>query len=387
MRLLSLATAALLLALGACADGTSAPRLEPIAFDAIAGWNADAADQAFAQFRRQCGRLAELGPDAHLGGTDRVAALGGTPSDEAAACTAARDVTVADAAAARRFFETWFAAFDAGRIHYGGYFEGEYRGSLAPGGAYRVPVLARPTDLVTTRAPDGSVVSGRSSGGVVVPYATRAAIDHGALAGRRLELLWLADPVDLLFLQMEGSGRIRLPSGQVVRVGYAGRNGRENVPIGRILIAHGLLAPEDASPARIRAVLEAHPDVATALIEENPSYVFFRVLPGVTLDEGAPGTLGVPLAPLRSLAVDRAAIPLGLPVFYVATDPASGRTLAHLAFAEDTGSDLTGADRADIFFGWGEAASRMADGFHATGRAILLLPRPVLARPSRGGAA
>ena len=201
------------------------------------------------------------------------------------------------------------------------------------------------------------------------------------MAGRGLELMWLADPVDLFFLQLEGAGRIRLPDGRVVRLGYAGRNGQSVVPIGRVLVDRGLLDPADERPATIRAALSGH----AALLEADPNYVFFRLLPELAPGEGAPGTLGVPLAPLRSLAVNRATLPLGLPIFYETRDPTTGDPLAHLGFAEDTGGDLAGATSADIFFGWGEKAAHDAGDLHAAGRVILLLPRPVVAAPLRAG--
>ena len=365
------------LILAACADEPP-PALSPVAYDAIPGWTSDATDLAFAQFRRQCTRLAALRPDEKLGGVGEAATTAGSAGDYRAACLAAASRAATDAAAARTFFETWFSPVDAGALHLGGTFEGEFDGSPIRGGRFQVPVYARPPDLLTTRAPDGRVVSGRALGGIIVPYASRAEIDHGALAGRGLELLWLADPVDLFFLQLEGAGRVRLPDGRLVHLGYAGRNGQTVVPVGRVLVDHGLLDAADERPASIRAALTRQP----ALLDADPNYVFFRVLPALGPDEGAPGTLGVPLAALRSLAVDRSALPLGLPIFYETDDPSTGAPFAHLGFAEDTGGDLAGAASADIFFGWGEKAAHDAGDLHAAGHAVLLLPRPVVAAPS-----
>lgn len=384
LRRVSLASLLSLL-LAACADqpppGAALAALAPVAFAAIPGWTLDATDLAFAQFRRQCVRLAALAPDEKLGGLGEAAAYAGTAGQYRAACLAAQARTTTDAAGARAFFETWFTPVDAGALHLGGTFESEVAGSLTRGGPYQIPVYARPPDLLTTRAPDGRVVSGRAVGGVVAPYATRAQIDHGALAGRGLELVWLADPADLFMLQLEGAGRVRLPDGSLVRLGYAGQNGAPVVPVGRVLVAHGLLGAADERPATIRAALRGH----AALLEADPNYVFFRVLPALGPADGPPGTLGVPMAPLRSLAVDRNALPLGLPIFYETRDPTTGSPLAHLGFAEDTGGDLAGAASADIFFGWGEKAAHDAGDTHATGQAILLLPRPVVAAPTRPG--
>ena len=361
--------------LSACASSPGPGSLTPVAIDAIPGWSTDATDRAFSEFRRECARLAALPPAEKLGGTGEAARLGGTPANYASACLAARQVLVSTAADARSFFAHWFAAYDAGAVPVSGYFEPEFPGSLSQGGAFQTPVLARPPDLVTIASPDGGTISGRNQTGRLVAYPTRAAIDHGALAGRGLELLWLSDPVDLFFLQLQGSGRIRLPSGQLVRVGYAGKNGQPYVPLGRLMVERGLLRADDATPRRIRDWLENHPRQAAGLIEQNPNYVFFRLLDDVALDEGAPGALGLALAPLRSVAIDRAVVPLAAPLFYVATDPATGAPLRGLAFATDiSGSRGEGVD---IFLGWGNAAQVDAGALHGTVHQFLLLPRPV----------
>jgi membrane-bound lytic murein transglycosylase A len=356
--------------LAGCAASENPNTLTQVQFASIPGWSTDATDQAFTQFRRECTRLATLPPAEQLGGIGEAAQRAGTPAAYEQACLAARQVLVSSAADARTFFAHWFAAYDAGAVPVSGYFEPEFPGSLSQTGAYQIPVLARPADLVTI--PDGdTTLSGRNQNGRIVPYPTRAAIDHGALAGRGLELLWLSDPIDLFFLQLQGSGRIRLPSGQLVRVAYAGKNGQPYVPLGRLMIERGLLAPEDATPQHIHDWLESHPAQATALIEQNPNYVFFRLLDGVSLDEGAPGALGVPLTPLRSVAVDRAIVPLATPVFYDVT----GSPLRGLAFATDVSGSR--GEGLDIFFGWGKAAQAQADTLHGTAHRTLLLPRPV----------
>ena len=345
--------------LAACtADGPREP--VSISFDRLPGWTNDATDRAFTQFRRECDRLGTLSAREDLGG-------GKTAGDFAPACLAARQVLVSDAVDARRFFEHWFAAYDVGATSYAGYFEPEYPGSLSREGAYQTPLLARPADLVTVASPDGhGTLGGRQVDGRLVPYATRAEIDGGALDGRGLELLWLADPVDLFFLQLQGAGRVRLPSGQVVHVGYAGKNGRPYVPLGRLMVERGYLAAQDATSAHIRDWLEEHRSQQRALLEKNQSYVFFRALPGVSLTQGAPGTLGVPLAPLRSVAVGRA-VPIGAPVFVMAGD------LRTLMLAQDTSSDGTTL----IFFGWGTQARDQASVLQTSGRLVVLLPRPV----------
>jgi membrane-bound lytic murein transglycosylase A len=360
---------AALLALAACATSGTDNTPRPVAYDQMPGWSTDATGQAFGQFRAVCDRLAVLPAATRLGGPPdhpvTVAAF-------VPACLAARQVLVSTAADARAFFEHWFAAYDAGREPFTGYVEPEFQGSLTEGGAYQTPVLARPADLVTVPSPDGhGTVSGRAEHGVIVPYATRAEIDGGALRGRGLEIVWLADPVDLVFLQLQGQGRIRLPSGQVVRVDYAGKNGRPYVPLGRLMVERNLLAADDISPASIRNWLEAHPADARSLIEQNPNYVFFRALEGVPLAEGAPGSLGVPLTPMRSLAVDQSVVPLAAPVFTVLPDAVP--PVAALGFALDVSAKPA---TAQLFFGWGTQAVTRADALHSAGHLYLLLPRP-----------
>ncbi len=357
--------------LAACASNPPhPPDLTPLAFDRIPQWRALADGDALAAFRRECDRFASLPPHEPLGGTGLPTRLAGTPADYAAACFAARQILAGTPDVSRRFFEQFFAAYDLGTSRLAGYFEPEFPGSLTRGGAYRTPVLARPDDLVTISDAAGGVRSGRMENGALVAYDTRAAIDRGALAGRGLELLWLADPIDLYLLQLQGAGRIRLSDGRLVRLAYAGKNGQPYVPIGRLLIERGLLAPRDATPADVRNWLEDHRDKAVDLMERNPSYVFFRVDDDVPPSRGAPGSLGVPLEPLHSIAVPRDTVPLGVPLIVDATDPATG-PIRLLAFAQDSSADRD----MPIFLGWGDVARARA-ALRANAHLIVLMPRP-----------
>ena len=173
--------------------------------------------------------------------------------------------------------------------------------------------MTRPADLVEQPDAAGGRRFGRLQDGALVPYFTRAEIDAGALRRQRLDLLYLHSPIDLFFLQIQGSGRIDLPNGHVVRVGYAARNGQPYVPIGRALVAQGALAADDVSAGSIRAWLIAHPLEAAGVMELNPSYTFFRELPDLSLDQGPVGALGVQLQPLRSIAVDTRHLAVGRP--------------------------------------------------------------------------
>lgn len=376
MRITSWSSAAIVLlgalGLAACTATPTVETLQPIPFHDLPGW-ADGDQQAgFARFRAVCAGLAAFPADTALGGAGLLAATAGHAADLRPACLAARNTAVPDAAGARRFFATWFTPYRADTLTLGGYYEPAFRGSSVPTSTYFAPVLARPDDLVTVRAPDGhGTVSGRAAGGVVAPYATRSAIYRGALDGHVRVLAWLSSPIDLYLLQKEGAGRIELTDGTVLRLGYAGGNGRKPASIGPALADAGLLPPNAIrSPAAIRAALRAHPAAAAPLLEADPSYVFFRPVGDVPPELGPPGTLGVPLAPGRSLAVDRAALPLGLPVWL---DAGSFRALA---FADDEGSDVNGAGHADLFLGTGDVAGARAQALDTPAETFVLLPRP-----------
>ena len=221
----------------------------------------------------------------------------------------------------------------------------------------------------------GKHVTGRLDGDRLVPYYDRAAIVDGALSSRRLELLWLADPVDAFVLQIQGSGRVRLPDGGIVRVTYAGQNGRPYVPLGRVLAERGAMPLDKVSMQSIRAWLAAHPEQAASTMDRNPSYVFFREMDDLHADQGPPGALGATLTPGRSIAVDKRFIPLGAPVFVATTDPLDNRPLDRLMLAQDLGGAIRGPVRADIFWGWDRAAEDRAGRMNAHGTDYLLLPR------------
>jgi membrane-bound lytic murein transglycosylase A len=309
-----------------------------VAFADLPGWSEDRQGEALAALRRSCARLAAERPDWRE------------------ACAAVSRVADDDHQAARALFETHFTPLrvqgdgaDTGLIT--GYFEPEIEGALAPGGRYRVPLHALPAGAA--------------------PWPTRAAIDAGALDGTSV-IAWLADPIDAFFLHIQGSGRVRLDDGRVMRVGYAGTNGHPYVAIGRVLIAEGALAREDVSMQSIRAWLDANPGEARRVMHANSSYVFFRLLEG----EGPIGTEGVALTPGRSVAVDRGFVPLGLPVWVDAPDPLEpGARIRRLAIAQDTGGAIRGAVRADVFWGAGAEAAERAGRMREPGAIWVLQPR------------
>jgi membrane-bound lytic murein transglycosylase A len=254
-----------------------------------------------------------------------------------------------------------------------GYYEPEIAGSRDRRPGYDVPVYGRPADLLDADPRSGARGRGRvDENGAYVLYYDRAAIESGALAGHGLEIAFAADPVDLFFLQIQGSGRLRLPDGGVMRIGYASQNGREYVAIGRLLRERAIIAPP-VTMQKITAWLRAYPDAGRALMQENPSYVFFRELTG----PGPLGALGRPVTPNASVAADPHFVPLGAPVLLRSMDNprADG-----LWVAQDTGGAIRGANRFDTFWGAGAEAAVIAGGMQARGHAWLLLPRGTLRR-------
>jgi membrane-bound lytic murein transglycosylase A len=257
-----------------------------------------------------------------------------------------------------------------------GYYEPEIAGSRTQAPGYDVPVYARPADLVevdaATAAATGTLRRGRLENGVTVPYYERAEIEDGILAGRGLEIAWAADPVALFFLEIQGSGRLRLPDGTVMRIGYAGQNGRDYVGIGKLMRDRGLLQPGHTTMQDIVAWLHEHPEEGRALMRENKSYIFFQELTG----PGPLGALGLPVTPRATVAADPKFVPLGAPVLLALDRPeASG-----LWVAQDTGGAIRGANRFDTFWGAGEEAATIAGGMTGRGRAYIFVPRGTLAR-------
>lgn len=349
---------ALLLALLAATPAAA----NPVPFSALPGWATDRHAEAIPAFLAGCA------------GPERDPAL-------SSACTEAATLPPGDAAA-RAFFERHFVPHAKGEGILTGYFEPELRGSLTPSTTYATPLRARPADLVEVDLrlflPDlaGRRTAGRVRDGRLEPYPTRAAIMQGALDGRGLELVWVDSAADAFFLQVQGSGRVRLPDGQVLRVGYAGQNGHPYVAIGRRLVQRGAMALEAVSLPSIRAWMEAAgPAAAAALMAENPSYVFFRPLPDLPPEAGPIGTLGVPLTPMRSLAVDRQLVALGRPVWVAGTDPLTQALLRRLTMAQDTGGAIRGPARGDLFTGWGEEAAARAGLMRDRARQWVLVPK------------
>jgi membrane-bound lytic murein transglycosylase A len=260
-----------------------------------------------------------------------------------------------------------------GRAFATGYYEPEIEGSRTAQPGY-VPVYKLPADLVRCTKADGTTGRGRiDQTGNCVLYFTRAEIEDGALNGRGLELVWAKDPVDLFFLEIQGSGRVRFDDGTVMRVGYAGQNGREYVAIGRLLRDRGILPPGGANMQAIKDWIRANPDQGRALMRENLSYVFLRELTG----PGPLGAMNVPVTPRASVATDPNYVPLGAPIYIHKSDRPE---ILGPWIAQDTGGAIKGPNRFDTFWGAGAEAVALAGGMSANGEALILIPKGTAAR-------
>jgi len=238
-----------------------------------------------------------------------------------------------------------------------------------------------PPDLLTIELADvfpdlkNMRLRGRLQGNKVIPYYSRADIVAREREHADRVLLWVDDAVELFFLQIQGSGRVKLPDGRMVRLSYADQNGHPYQSVGRVLIERGELKPEQASMQGIQAWARANPDKLDELLNTNPSYVFFREVPAKANDhEGPPGALGVPLSAERSIAVDPRHVPLGAPVYLSTTQPNSSRPLRRLMLAQDTGGAIRGVVRADFFWGFGPDAGSQAGRMKQQGQMWVLLP-------------
>lgn len=265
----------------------------------------------------------------------------------------------------------WVRVAD-GKAFATGYYEPELAGSRVRAAGFEVPIYGKPSDLIRCTRADGGTGRGRidATGGCVL-YFTRAEIEDGALSGRAPILAWAADPVELFFLQIQGSGRVRMADGSVLRIGYADQNGREYVAIGRLLRERGILPPGGANMQAIVGWLRANPEEGRALMRENLSYVFFRELTTPPL-----GSLGLPVTARATVAVDPLFVPYGAPAFLTVDRPEANG----LWIAQDTGGAIKGPNRFDTFWGAGEEATRIAGGMSASGQALILLPKGVAAR-------
>ncbi len=308
-------------------------RVTVLSFDQLEGWEADDHAAAFEVFRNTCADLDD--PD-----WQSVCAYATSNPDP------------------RAFFELLFRPVlieDGNDALFTGYFEPELNGARSPSEKYRYPLHKMP--------PEAREVDKW--------YSRRTLLEEGKLAGRGLEIAWVDDPVELFFLQIQGSGRVNLPDGSKLRVGYGGKNGHEYRSIGKELVRQGIFQPHQVSAQVIKNWVRRNPLEGRELLYHNPSYVFFREVSEVPAHLGPLGAMNRSVTTLRTIAVDPAFVPLGAPVWIEkdGKDP-----MRRLMIAQDTGSAIKGAQRADIFFGTGDEAGRAAGRLKDPGRMVVLLP-------------
>jgi membrane-bound lytic murein transglycosylase A len=337
------------MALLAASCGTTAQRntavgekpVNALSFRDLPGWDNDRHDLALMAFQKSCNAA------------NKRVGEGKIPQN---LCFIAQQT---DPSRAKAFFEENFypvAQASGERVHYTAYYEPELEGSYTYGYPYVYPLYNRPAELK-----DGQ------------PYYTRAQINAGALNGRGLELLYLKDPVDLFFLHIQGSGRVRLPDGRVTRVGFAGKNWHPYRSVGQEMVARGFARSGQASADYIKKFMRDNPVQGQSLLEHNTSYIFFREVAGLAPQDGPIGALGVPLMPLRSVAVDPAHVSLGWPVWVGLQD--ENQIFPRLMIAQDVGSAIKGKQRGDLFFGAGDAAGQAAGRINTSGTFVVLQPR------------
>jgi peptidoglycan lytic transglycosylase A len=355
-------------------------QLEPVNWTELASWRTDDHLAAFAAYRTSCQALRKF--PRNDDGLIRGALWN--------VCRKATDLQPKDSDTARTFFEQNFQPVRIARLGGGegfltGYFEPIVQGSRFPNPEFHIPLYRRPPDLVAAGHRPGSDafpnkgarIGRRNENNQLVPYHDRGAIEAGVLDSQRLEICWLKDPFDVLAMQIEGSARVILEDGTPLRINYDSHNGYPYISIGRVLIERNLILSEEMSMQRIREWMAAHPDEAAKVRAANRSYVFFRIT-GLT-NEGEPvGAQGVPLTAGRSIAVDRLH-EYGTPFFIEANLPIesakSASPFRRLMIAQDTGSAIVGPARADLYWGAGDDAGRIAGRIRHPGRFVMLLPR------------
>ena len=343
----------------------------------LPGWESDAVTEAWPAFLESCRTL-------------RFNVSWSAP------CTAAQAVAATSAAAVRAYFVANFAPYkvikragtereDTGLVT--GYFEPLLHGSRIPTAHYTAPLYAPPPDLLTVDLSSvypelkGKRVRARLQGNKVIPYYTRAELPTDpSLKGH--ELVWIDNAFDAMMLEVQGSGRVQLSDGTVIRLLYADQNGQPYHSIGRYLVTIGALAVPEATIPGIRAWLSAHPERLQEVLDANPSVVFFAEAPLGDPNLGPKGAAGIPLTAGRSIAVDPAHIPLGTPVFLATNLPDSGAPLQHLVIAQDTGGAISGAPRADYFCGSGPEAAELAGKMRQQGSLWMLWPQNVPLPPA-----
>jgi membrane-bound lytic murein transglycosylase A len=365
-------------------------RLGAVSFAELQGWVANDPKAALEAFRRSCVAISTKPDEAPMGGVNYA----GTAGDWRQLCLAASAIPSDDAQAVRTFFETEFVPYrvaqSSGMGLFTGYYEPQLRGSRTKQGPYQTPLYGIPGDLVNVdlglfrETLRGQRIVGQVANGRLIPYPARAEIEGSGLPYAK-PLLYVDDAIDAFFLQIQGSGRVVLDDGSVVRAAYAAQNGRSYTAIGAVLIQRGELKREEVSMQSIRAWLSAHPEEAPRIMNANASYVFFTEQSLGDPLLGAAGAQGVPLTPEASLAVDLSFHALGVPVWLEMATPnpdatMPDRTFESLLVMQDTGGAIRGPVRGDVYWGYSEDAASIAGRMRSEGRMTVLLPKAVAMR-------
>lgn len=357
--------------------------LKPATFEQLPGWKQDNFTTVIPAFTRSCERILKRSPQDRFGPLPEAATYG----DWQPVCRKFLSLNNPAPRQLHLFFEQNFRPYAvfAGREAKGlftGYYEASLRGSRTKYGPYRYPLHARPDDLVMVHLGEfrehlkGERIAGRVKNGTLKPYEDRASIVQGNWPHNDQVLVWVDDPVDAFFVQIQGSGIVQLPGGDTMRIGYAGQNGHPYYAIGRELIKRGYLTKETVSMQSIRLWLEANPNEADEIMNTNRSYVFFTELEG----DGPLGAEGIALTPGRSLAVDRTKLVYGAPMWVYTKPPVPQEhaPLRKLMIAQDTGGAIRGAVRGDVFWGYGDTAEYLAGHMKSDGRYWILLPKHLM---------
>jgi len=356
--------------------------LKPIGFSEIKFWQKLNKKKAFQAFIRSCHQMAMDNK-----AFSKVPVFGGTRKDWLEVCKIADDIeSQLTLQKATDFFQKNFSAFLISDCQipkglFTGYFEPEVEGNLVQTPQYNVPIYAKPTNLIRLTDSQQKKLGfgyGQMIAGKPVQYFTRKEIEQGALKHQGLELVWLKHRADAFFVQIQGSGRVRLPDGKTIRLAYAAKSGLPYTPIGKILIKQGELEKETISMQTIRGWLDRNPKKAQAMMWNNQSFVFFKKLSNVAEELGPVGAQGVHLTPQHSLAIDRRFWAFGTPILLnidVEMGSSSKKTnWQSLMIAQDTGSAIRGFARGDVFWGSGEQAALRAGKMKSQGSMIVLLP-------------
>ena len=363
-------------------EAAARPVLSPVAFSDIPGWQTHDFGQAWDAFRRSCAEIIDTG---HA--FSRKVTFGGDRDDWMKACAG-----MAAEATARQDFETNFTALrvsDPARPEglFTGYYEPEASGSLTPSPEFPVPVYRRPHDLSVFDDAAAAITGlryGRMVDGSPQAYFTRQEIEAGALLGRGLEILWLKDWADAFFIHIQGSGRVRLPDGSLIRLAYAAKSGQPYTGIGRLLVDRGVLTETSMSMQAIRAWMKTEMNAARAVMQENKSFIFFERIGVADMALGPPGAQKVSLTPRHSLAVDRSLWMFGTPFWIETAAPMGEQSVLEpfreLMIAQDTGTAIKGHVRGDVFWGSGPDAALTAGHMKSPGTMITLLPKALARR-------